>query len=143
MATTPKRFCPDCVYYGAPREVPFITPKAGLSPGGLEASRKWMELQAKRREAERDRVMNPNYEFDYEPKFWPWCKCFTATDLELQQVKAGLLEGDETPRRQLSELGKKTLIDGSSGMIYPVYAICARVNSEADCNDFEPRKGTK
>jgi len=94
-------------------------------------------MEEKRRDDEDRRVEDVNFQFDYKPLFYPWCRKYTPEKEEvLEEVKRGLMNGDSKPLRDARQKGMDFVIDPANGTVEPEYALCLRKN-HGDCSGFE------
>jgi len=158
--------CSKCKHHQV-RPKPELFSRAEMqSPAVLKAKLEWEQQQNERRQAEMQRF-EAGQQFTYEPFNYPWCKAFTPlhTDLlltvqdevgkglsldearaklvagmkEWQSVATKALAGDMDAAEQLGMAGAAT-VNPVTGEVAQVYALCARMNPQAQCVLFEQEK---
>lgn len=134
--------CKDCVHYRSPKPRPKI--QFGSAPGETDAMQRLTAREEQRRNEEQRRVED-NYQFDYEPLFFPWCQKFTPNTVVLKNITAALSKHSKNELEEYIEVIKNRheidfYIDLVKGTVNPVYALCLQKNPRGDCEQFERSK---
>jgi len=143
---------------------------SGISASILETANEELRLDQVARKQEEERFLSGE-NFEFEPRFLPWCQRFTMAKLDpdaieelareklipddwskdlptgasplLSKVLNMILDGNQdadTLRRHFLAHNFDFVFDPALGKVRAVFALCNRVNRDANCSHFRPRE---
>lgn len=159
----PFAICSKCRYYRTHPQVHLFSPDELHMAGVLKAQTEWDQQEHERAEEELRRFQAGD-RFDYEPMHYAWCWAYTNMDEQDwpaiqdaiaandgQRIRALIEEsithgldrlthardGDEAALADLAKSGRATM-NPVTGDIAQIYALCQRMNPNAQCALFDP-----
>jgi alpha-D-ribose 1-methylphosphonate 5-triphosphate synthase subunit PhnI len=129
---TALKFCRTCKYMNK-RPAPRLFSDGDLQSPGILKAQTELDQETRQRaqlEMQRHAARQP---FDYEPHHFEWCAKFTR----LEEV-ARANEGDQDALARLMQEGGAH-INPVSGVVTPLYILCAWKNETGNCEAHEPR----
>jgi hypothetical protein len=126
------RLCAHCRHQRLRSRPVLFSPAELSSAEVLKAQLEWTQQERQRAQAEQHRLHSGGV-FDYEPYNYHWCARYTPI-AEVRRAGAG----DNELLQELVAEGRATF-NPVTAEINPVYAVCDRINPEAECEGYEPR----
>jgi hypothetical protein len=134
------RLCSACRHQVLPvGPLPF-SPGGVRSAAGTATANDHLEDELTELDSEDLKVKVGSEHFLSEPRFFPWCRKKTPSKQEVDAIRRAWTAGND---QLVQANAQRIAIDYAKGIVMPIYAVCARANPNADCADFERRRGAK
>ena len=116
------RDCAECANQRQRPAPKLFRSGSGSSPGRIEAATEALRIERELQEKEQRRASEPEYKFDYEPNYLPWCQWYTPTDDEVRNIEDLLKTGTKPSavRAKARSADLDFVLDAARGEIRPV-----------------------